>query len=108
VVIAIGFLFAVFGLALYANIAGAADFAIKNLTSRSLGSLAPGFAASRSGFRVYASLLISIGTVLIGLGSLDWAGLLGALVASIGVVSFVLFSIAAIVGEVATYRALKR
>jgi hypothetical protein len=46
--------------------------------------------------------------VLIGLGSLDWAGLLGALVASIGAVSFVLFSIAAIVGEVATYRALKR
>jgi hypothetical protein len=107
-VMAIGLLILLGGGILYANVAGAADFVIKNLTSRSLGTLAPGYAASPSGFRVYANVLASFGIVVIGLGSTDWAGTVGAFVAVVGVILFVAFSAVAIVGEVRTYRALKR
>jgi hypothetical protein len=107
-VMAIGLVFFLGGGILYANVAGAADFVIKNLTSRSLGTLAPGYAASRTGFRVYANVLAAFGIVVIGLGSTDWAGAVGAFAAVVGVVLFVAYSAVAIVGEVRTYRTLKR
>ena len=107
-VIALGLLIMIAGGILYGNVAGAADFVIKNMTSRSLGNLAPGYAASRSGFRVYANVLASFGIVVIGLGATEWAGSVGAFVAVVGVVMFLAFSAVAIDGAVRTYRALKR
>ena len=103
---ALGLLILVVGGILYTKVA--ADFLIRNLTSRSLGTLAPGYAASRSGIRVYSNVIASFGIVVIGLGATDWAGSLGAFVAVVGLVMFVAFSAVAIVGEVRTYRALKR
>ena len=80
---------------------------IDRVTSRSLGTLAPGFAATRWGFAVYVGLVESVGLAVLGIGlsatrpstvTLFW----------IGSGEFVGLSIAAIVGEVRTYRALKR
>jgi hypothetical protein len=105
-VTALGLIILLAGGILYTNVAS--DFLIRNLTSRSLGTLAPGYAASRSGIRVYSNVIASFGIVVIGLGATDWAGTIGALVAVVGLVMFVAFSAAAIVGEVRTYRALKR
>jgi hypothetical protein len=105
-VTALGLLILLAGGILYTKVAGA--FLIKNLTSRSLGTLAPGYAASPSGIRVYANVIASFGIVVIGLGATDWAGSMGAFVAVVGLVMFVAFSAVAIAGEVKTYRALKR
>ena len=91
---------------LYTNVG--ANFLIRHLTSRSLGTLAPGYAASRSGIKVYSNVIASFGILVIGLGATDWAGTTGVFVAVVGLVMFVAFSAAAIAGEVRTYRALKR
>jgi hypothetical protein len=103
---ALGLLILVAGGILYTRVA--ADFLIRNLTSRSLGTLAPGYAASRAGIRTYSNVIASFGIVVIGLGATDWAGSTGAFVAVVGLVMFVAFSAVAIAGEVKTYRALKR
>jgi hypothetical protein len=108
VLLAIGILLVLAGRILHANFGGAADFVIKNMTSRSLRSLAPGYAASSSGFKVYSHLLVAIGMALIGLGLLDWQGYFGEIFVLVGIVYFMTFSVVAIVGEVRTYRALKR
>jgi hypothetical protein len=103
---ALGFLILVAGGILYTNVA--ANFLIRHLTSRSLGTLAPGYAASRAGITTYSNVIASFGIVVIGLGATDWAGTTGAFVAVVGLIMFVAFSAAAIAGEVRTYRALKR
>ena len=104
VVLVIGVLLALAGTALLLNLFGAGDHVIKTVTSKYLGSLPPGFAASRRGFRVYAVLVIAVGIVCLGLAATAWylpaaAGLLvlGALVFGIG-------SVIAIAGEVETSR----
>jgi len=78
------------------------DAVTRRVTSQSLGSLAPGYAASKQGFRAYAGLVGDIGlfAIAIGYGS-SWL-----IAASIAL--FVLGTIIVIVGEVVTYRALKR
>jgi hypothetical protein len=103
---ALGLLILLAGGFLYTKVVG--DFLIRHVTSRSLGTLAPGYAASRSGIKAYSNVIASFGILVIGLGATDWAGSLGAFVAVVGLVSFVGFSAAAIAGEVKTYRALKR
>jgi hypothetical protein len=103
---ALGLLILIAGGILYTKVAG--DFLIRNLTSRSLGTLAPGYAASRSGIRAYSNVIASFGILVIGLGATDWAGSVGAFAAVVGLVMFIAFSAVAIVGEVRTYRALKR
>jgi hypothetical protein len=105
VLVVLGLLIALAGAALAFNLGGAADFVIRHLTSRSLGTLAPGFAASKSGIRVYGFLLSSFSVVLLGLAELDWRG--GIFVVGLGIVGFVVNSVAVIRGEIATYRALK-
>jgi hypothetical protein len=105
-VTALGLLILVAGGILYTNVA--ANFLIRHLTSRSLGTLAPGYAASRAGIRTYSNVIASFGIVVIGLGATEWAGAIGAFVAIVGLIMFVAFSAAAIAGEVRTYRALKR
>ena len=75
---------------------------IRNVTSRSLGSLAPGYAATGRGYIAYVALVGDIGLVLLALSAeIPWLILL-----TTGL--FVGGSIAVLRGEVATYCALKR
>ncbi len=108
VVLAIGVLLCAAGIALLLNVGGAADTVIRRVTSRPLGELAPGFAASRGGFRVYAALVLAIGLAVTGLGLADRSALLGIGLLLLGIAVFAVASVIAIVGEVRTYRALKR
>jgi hypothetical protein len=103
---ALGLLIFLAGGALYTKRVG--DFLIRHLTSRSLGTLAPGYAASRAGMRAYSNLVASFGILVIGLGATEWADRIGAFVAVVGFVMFVAFSAVVIAGEVRTYRDLKR
>jgi hypothetical protein len=108
VAVAIGLLLALAGIALLVNLGGAADATIKRVTSRSLGDLAPGFAASRSGFKVYAVLILAIGVTFAGLGIAESSAAFGAGLMVLGIAGFLVASMIAIIGEVRTYRALKR
>jgi hypothetical protein len=107
-VLAIGVLLSVAGLVLLLNLFGAADEVIRRVTSRSLGELAPGFAASRRGFRIYAVLVLAVGILCVGLAATAIFLPLGAGLLVLGAVAFGIASVIAIVGEVDTYRALKR
>jgi len=104
----VGVLISIAGIALLLNVGGAGDLVIRRVTSQSLGELAPGFATSPRGFKVYATLVLAVGAAVTGLEIADrsaWVGL-GLLV--IGIAVFVVASVIAIAGEVKTYRALKR
>jgi hypothetical protein len=103
-VLAIGILLTLAGLVLLFNVAGAGDYVIRTVTSRYLGSLPPGFAASKRGFSTYAALLIAIGIVCIGLGITDRALPVGAGLIVVGALIFGIASVVAIVGEVETAR----
>ena len=102
VVLGLGIVLFAAGVALLLNLFGAADYAIRRVTSRSLGELAPGFAASRNGFRTYASLIIAVGALAIGIA------IENGIVVIVSAVVFAAASVVAIAGEVTTYRALKR
>jgi hypothetical protein len=108
VVLGIGVLLFLVGIILLFNLGGAADAVINRVTSRSLGELAPGFAASRGGFRIYALLVLAIGVAVVGLGVVGQFVALGVAILAVGLIAFVAASVVAIVGEVRTYRALKR
>jgi phosphatidylglycerophosphate synthase len=108
VVLAIGVVLAVAGLVLLLNLFGAAGLVIRRVTSRSLGELAPGYAASRRGFKTYALLILAIGVLCIGLAMTDRFLPLGAALLVLGALTFGIASVVAIAGEVETYRALKR
>jgi len=95
----------VLGIALVFAAAGlwaARDFVTRHVTSKSLGDLAPGYAATKQGYNTYAGLVCDIGLILLALhfGNV-WVLLLAIAVFLIG-------SAAVIIGEVVTYRALKR
>ena len=107
-VLTIGVALVVVGLVLLLNLLGAADLVIRRVTSRSLGELAPGFAASRRGFRTYAALILAIGVLCVGLAVTDRFLPLGAGLLVLGALTFGIASVIAIAGEVETYRALKR
>lgn len=102
VVLALGIVLCAAGVALLLNVFGAGDYVIRRVTSRSLGELAPGFAASPNGFRTYAALVIAVGALAIGIA------LENAIVLIVSAVVFTAASAVAIMGEVTTYRALKR
>lgn len=106
--LAVGAVFVIVGAALISNVGGAADFVMRHLTSRNLGSLEPGFAASKAGFRVYARLVWFIGIFFLGAGVALKAALVGVGVMAAALGAFVFLSITAIRGEITTYRALKR
>jgi len=108
VVLAIGVLLCLAGLVLLINLFGAAGLVIRRVTSRSLGDLAPGFAASRRGFRTYAALVLAVGILCVGLAMTALFLPLGAALLVLGAITFGIASVIAIVGEVETYRALKR
>ena len=107
-VLAIGVLLVVAGLVLLLNLFGAADVVIRRVTSRSLGELAPGFAASRRGFRTYSTLVLAIGSMCVGLAVTARLLPVGAALLVLGAMTFGIASVIAIAGEVETYRGLKR
>jgi hypothetical protein len=106
VVIAIGLLLVVAGVALLLNLGGLGEMVIRRVTSRNLGDLAPGYAASKGGFRVYATLILAIGVTVSGLGLSPSAAIAGVVAIGVGALVFVTASVIAILGEVRTYRAL--
>jgi hypothetical protein len=107
-VLALGVLLSVAGIVLLLNVGGAADAVIRRVTSRSLGELAPGYAASRGGFKVYAALILAVGIAVTGLEIADRSEVLGVGLLLLGIVVFAVASVIAIAGEVRTYSALKR
>jgi len=102
VVLALGIVLCAAGVVLLFNLLGAGDYVIRRVTSRSLGELAPGFAASRNGFRTYAALVIAVGALAIGIA------IENAIVVVVAAIVFAAASVVAIAGEVTTYRQLKR
>jgi hypothetical protein len=106
--LAMGVLLSLAGTVLLLNVGGAADAVIRRVTSRSLGELAPGYAASRGGFKVYAVLVLAIGIAVVGLEIADRSAALGVGLLLLGLVAFAVASLVAIIGEVRTYRTLKR
>jgi hypothetical protein len=107
-VLALGVLLVVVGLALLLNLFGAGDFVMRRVTSQALGQLAPGFAASRRGFRTYAVLVLAVGVLCVGLAETARFIPLGAALLVVGALLFGIASVIAIAGEIETYRALKR
>ena len=103
----IGVVLIVAGIVLLFNVGGAGDHVIHRVTSRSLGELAPGYAASHGGFKVYAVLILAIGVALSGLGIAASSPATGAALIVLGFGAFAVASVVAIVGEVRTYRRLK-
>ncbi|HAF18258.1 MAG TPA: hypothetical protein DCK96_00710 [Chloroflexi bacterium] len=80
---------------------------IRHVTSRSLGSLAPGYASSDRGVRIYTGLVRAIGVIVLSLWVLSWSVEIGGLLLVAGTGGFVVLSAIAITGEVKTYHALK-
>jgi hypothetical protein len=108
IVLALGVVFFLVGFVLLLNVLGAGDYVIKHLTSRSLGELAPGFAATKRGMRTYATLLLAVGIVCLGLGGITASIPVAAAMLVIGALTFGVASMVAIAGEVETYRSQKR
>jgi hypothetical protein len=107
-IVLIGAVLAGGGIVLLLNLGGAADALIRRVTSRNLGSLAPGYAADPNGMRVYAALLVGLGLAVLGVGVGPGSPLVGALAFVAGAVVFVAASVLIIAGEVRTYRALPK
>jgi hypothetical protein len=101
---AIGVLLVGAGIVLLVNLFGAGDYVIRKVTSRYLGTLPPGFAASRRGFRIYATLVLAVGLVCLGLGLIERVLPVAAGLIVLGAVIFGVASVVAIAGEVETAR----
>lgn len=86
------------------NLFGAAEYVIRTVTSKDLGSLRPGFAASKRGLRIYATLVMAIGFVCLGIGLIERLLPVGAALIVVGAVMFGIGSVIAIAGEVETAR----
>jgi hypothetical protein len=108
IVLVIAVVLCLAGFVLLLNLFGAADLVMRRVTSQPLGELAPGFAASRRGFRIYAVLVLAIGILCLGLAATAWFIPLGVGLLVLGALTFGVASVIAIAGEVETYRALKR
>ena len=100
----IGLLLALAGVALLLNLFGAGDYLIRSVTSKYLGSLPPGYAASRRGFRIYALLVLAVGLVCAGFGLTGRLLPIGAGLIVVGALTFGIASIVVISGEVETSR----
>jgi len=108
VVLGLGVLLCLAGIVLLLNVLGAGDYVVRRVTSRSLGELAPGFAATPRGFKTYAVLVLAVGELCAGIGLTAVSIQLAAAALGLGAVTFGAASIIAITGEVETFRALKR
>jgi len=104
--IVIGLMLLTSGLVVLFDFGGAAGALIRGVSSRNLGSLAPGYAADPDGMRVYALLLAGLGLAVTGVGVAPWNLLVGAATMALGITDFVIAAVVVIAGEVRTYRAL--
>jgi hypothetical protein len=104
----IGLVLCAAGFVLLLNVGGAAEAVIHRVTSHSLGELAPGYAGTRRGFNVYATLVLAVGLFTLGLAVIAWDIPIGTSLIVLGGISFAGASVIAIAGEIETYRALKR
>ncbi len=107
VVLAIGVGLCITGLVLLLDLFGAGAFVIRRVTSRYLGDLPPGFAATRRGFRIYATLVLAVGVLCVGLGLTERLLPVAAALLVLGAIMFGVASVIAIAGEVEVYRAHK-
>src|SRR5437899_11362028 len=107
-VLVVGIILTAIGIVLLLNVGGAADLVMKRVTSQPLGELPPGFAASRRGFNIYATLVLAIGVFALGLAVAGWSVPIGPSLMVLGGITFAGASVLAIAGELETYRALKR
>ena len=107
VVLVLGATLFLAGLVLLLNLFGAGDYVIRRVTSRYLGTLPPGFAASKRGFRIYSVLVLAVGVLCLGLAATAWLLPLGAGLLVVGAVAFGVASVVAIAGEVETARGQK-
>lgn len=107
-VLVLGVLLTAAGLVLIFNVGGSADVVMRRVTSQSLGDLAPGFAATRRGFNTYAALVLAIGLFALGLAIAGSLVAIGTSLIVLGGITFAGASVIAIAGEVETYKALKR
>ena len=107
VVLAIGVGLCIAGLVLLLDLFGAGDLVIRRVTSRYLGDLPPGFAATRRGFRTYATLVLAVGVLCVGLGLMERLLPVAAGLLVLGAIMFGVASVIAIAGEVEVYRAHK-
>jgi hypothetical protein len=103
-VLVIGVLLTLAGVVLLLNLLGAGDFVMRHVTSKYLGSLPPGFANSKRGFRAYSILIISIGLVFLGIWVAASTVLFGLVVVVAGAAGFVVTSVIGIRGEAETTR----
>jgi len=78
------------------------DFVIRRVTSRPLGSLPPGYAATPRGYLAYTFIVFDLGLIVLAINFEN------PLLMLFPIGLFVLSSITVIVGEVVTYRKLKR
>ena len=104
VLLVFGALLVIAGVALLLDLFGAGGFVIRSVTSKYLGSLPPGYAASKSGFRIYALLVLAVGVVCVGFGLTGRLLPIGAALIVIGAVTFGIASVVAITGEYTTSR----
>ncbi|HEV2476191.1 MAG TPA: hypothetical protein VGX22_06590 [Candidatus Dormibacteraeota bacterium] len=103
-VLVIGVLLALAGVVLLVNLFGAGDYVIRTVTSKYLGSLPPGYAASKRGLRIYSLLVLAVGLVCAGFGLTGRLLPIGAGLIVIGALIFGIASVVAITGEVETAR----
>lgn len=107
-VLVVGIILTAIGIVLLLNVGGASELVMKRVTSQPLGELPPGFAASRRGFNIYATLVLAIGVFALGLAVAGWYVPIGTSLMVLGGITFAGASVIAIAGEIETYRALKR
>ena len=105
-VLALGIVLIVVGAAWLLNVLGAGDLVMRRVTQQNLGSLAPGYAGTKRGFRVYSMLVIAVGVVCVGIGLVEQFAPLAAGLIVLGAIAFGVASVVAIAGEVETYRKL--
>ena len=104
VVLVLGAVIVIVGVVLLVNLLGAGDYVMRTVTSKYLGSLPPGYAASKGGFRIYSLLVIAIGVVFAGVGLAGSLVTVGVALIAIGAAVFVVTSVIAIRGEGQTIR----
>ena len=103
----LGLLLIAAGVVLLLNLGGAATAVIRRVTSKDLGQLPAGYAASPTGLKVYALLLIAIGVATAGFAVAPSSPVTGVAGIVLGALGFAIASVIAIAGEVRTYRALQ-
>src|SRR5881628_1496055 len=102
-VLVVGALISAAGVALMVDLAGAAGFTIRHLTSKP-----PGYAATPRGLQVYGLVVLAIGLLFMAVALAASAVVSGLALLAVGLVAFGFGSVFAIRGEIATSRSLKR